>query len=464
MAAVSNDLLPDRMVDHHLRGTLSDELDARPPTDLSAPAIAACLTVVATDAERRLEDYWLADLARRHRASADRGTESHREVTAADFQLKCERHTEFTSYFVYGKVPEDFSSSQTLAELFPGLALGTLPGRLLHVCVVELQQVGKGYPNASLGQEQPRVASVVAGGAANVCSAYRVGQGGYTLFHVAPRDERPHVLGRIVQAVHEIESYRMMSMLALPLARDVLRAVSEGERQLAELSGHLVFGSRRSDDELLERLLALAAEVERSVALTQFRFSAAAAYYALVEKRIEDLCEVAANGEATIRRFLERRLAPAMRTCETASSRQQALSKRIHRAAMLLRTRVEIARHHEATSMLAALNQRLQLQLRLQQTVEGLSIVAMTYYGVALAAYLLRGLRAFWRGLELDVAVAVTAPLVAFIVWFAIRRIRRTGVPATRRAVSAAPTSPGSAGRRTSRAVPRPSAANAIWK
>ena len=394
--------------------------------------IAACLTVVTTEAERRLEDAWLAHFARSHRPSADRGADSHLEFTAPDFQLKCERHTEFTSYFVYGQVPEDFSSSQTLAELFPGIAWGSLPGRLLHLCIVELQQLGKGYPNASLGQEQPRVASVVASGAAIVCSAYQVCEGGYTLFHVAPRDQRPHVLGRVVQAVHEIESYRMMSMLALPLARDVIRAVSEGERQLTELSGHLVFGSRRSDDELLERLLALAAEVERSVELTQFRFSAAAAYYALVQKRIEDLCEVAANGEATIGRFLERRLAPAMRTCETAAARQQSLSKRIHRAAMLLRTRVEIARHHEATSMLAALNQRVHLQLRLQQTVEGLSIVAMTYYGVALAAYLLKGMRAFWPGLELDVAVAATAPLIAFIVWFAIRRIRRAGDSARR--------------------------------
>lgn len=425
MAAVSHDFVPDRMAEHHLRGALSDELDARPPTDLIAPAIAACLTVVTTEDERRLEDTWLAGFARSLRAGADRSAGSHLEFSGPDFQLKCERHTEFTSYFLYGRVPEDLSSSLTLAELFPGIGWGTLPGRLLHVCIVELQQVGKGYPNASLSQEQPRVASVVADGAAIVCSAYRVRQGGYTLFHVAPRDQRPQVLGRVVQTIHEIESYRMMSMLALPLARDVIRAVSEGERQLAELSGHLVFGSRRSDDDLLGRLLALAAEVERSIELTQFRFSAAAAYYALVRKRIEDLAEVAADGELTIGRFLERRLAPAMRTCETAVARHEALSERIHRAAMLLRTRVEIARHHEANSMLAALNQRVHLQLRLQQTVEGLSIVAMTYYGVALAAYLLKGMRGHWPGLDLDMAVAAATPLIALIVWLVIRRIRR---------------------------------------
>lgn len=425
MAAAPQDVLPDRLVEHHLSGVLNHELDARPPTDLASPALTVCLTVVTNDAERRLEPAWLADFARSHRADAERCTSSNALLEAGELRLKCERHAEFTSYFLYAPWPQDFTPTATLADLFPTVRWRTLPGRLLHTCAISVLPQRLESSRADPEHDDPRVAAAVANGAAIITSDYRVTSGGHMLFRVEARDVRRHVIGRVVQSIHEIESYRMMSLLALPLARDVARAVSEGERQLAELSGQLVFGSQRSDDELLDRLLTLAAEVERSVELTHFRFSAAAAYYAIVRKRIEDLRELPAGGEATIGEFLDRRLAPAMRTCESAAARQESLSARIQRAAMLLRTRVEIARHHEASSMLAALNRRLQLQLRLQQTVEGLSFVAMTYYGVALAAYLLKGMQVYWPGLSLDVAVSASAPVIACGVWFAIRRIKR---------------------------------------
>ena len=114
---------------------------------------------------------------------------------------------------------------------------------------------------------------------------------------------------------------------------------------------------------------------------TAYRFGAAAAYYRLVQQRVEDLREQRLAGFPPIREFMERRLAPAMATCQSVAARQTDLSTRIARRSALLRTRVDIELERQNQELLVQMNRRAKLQLRLQETVEGLSVVAITYYG-----------------------------------------------------------------------------------
>jgi uncharacterized membrane-anchored protein len=124
--------------------------------------------------------------------------------------------------------------------------------------------------------------------------------------------------------------------------------------------------------------------------------------------------------------FLQRRNAPAFRTCERMEANLASLAARLTRASGLLRTRIDVELAKQNNGLLGAMNERTQLQLRLQQTVEGLSIAAISYYVVGLVSFLLKGLKD--RGLlpvSTDVATALSVPAVVLAMAFVIRRIRR---------------------------------------
>jgi len=176
---------------------------------------------------------------------------------------------------------------------------------------------------------------------------------------------------------------------------------------------------------VLGRLTRLAAEIEQSVARTTFRFGAAAAYYRLVQQRIEELRELRLTGFPTIREFMERRLSPAINTCATIARRQEDLSARIARNSQLLRTRVEIELERQNQQLLAQMNRRAKLQLRLQETVEGLSVVAITYYGSQLVNYLTKGVKDLVTPLTPELVTAASIPLIATLVFLGLRRMRR---------------------------------------
>ncbi|MFZ4534143.1 MAG: DUF3422 family protein, partial [Alsobacter sp.] len=126
--------------------------------------------------------------------------------------------------------------------------------------------------------------------------------------------------------------------------------------------------------------------------------------------------------------FLSRRMAPAMRTCTMLEERQHQLSEKLSRAANLLRTRVDVEIERQNRDVLSAMNERTRLQLRLQQTVEGLSVAAISYYVVGLAAYVFKGLSDVGLlPVDAGTATAAAVPLAILGVWAVVRRIRRSG-------------------------------------
>jgi uncharacterized membrane-anchored protein len=177
---------------------------------------------------------------------------------------------------------------------------------------------------------------------------------------------------------------------------------------------------------LLRQLTQLAGRVESLYASTHARFSASAAYFELVQRRIEELHEHRLAGLQTIGEFMDRRLGPAMQTCAWAARRQQQLSERISRTSNLLRTRVEIEQQQSSKDLLDAMNRRQAVQLRLQSAVEGLSVAAITYYGAGLVGYLAKGGKeAGLLPLSPEVLVAVSIPLIALMVWSGLRKLHQ---------------------------------------
>jgi uncharacterized membrane-anchored protein len=261
-------------------------------------------------------------------------------------------------------------------------------------------------------------------GHTEVCTDFAIHADGYSRILVKPSDSvSARRLGRLVQRVLEIETYRMAALLGLPAARKAAVVLGTVEKELADLAKAIREARRDEEPLLLDRLTRLAGEVESEYAATHSRFSASKAYFELVDRRIHDLQEERLSGLLTIREFMERRLSPARSTCEWASRRQNALSERVSRVSNLLRTRVEIEQQQSNQLVLEAMNHRQGMQLKLQSTVEGLSVAAITYYITGLIAYLSKGAQKLGWPLSPELTAAAAIPVVALSVWWSLRRL-----------------------------------------
>jgi uncharacterized membrane-anchored protein len=238
----------------------------------------------------------------------------------------------------------------------------------------------------------------------------------------------------MLQRLFEIEAYRMLALLALPIARRQSPRIVEIEGALATLTDGIAQAQaqaleraadrQQQDESLLHELTRLAAEVESGLAASQFRFGACRAYFELVTRRIAELRETRLPGMQTYDEFMARRFTPAVDTCATVSQRLHDLSERVAQASSLLSTRVDITRERQNQALLASMDRRAKLQLRLQQTVEGLSVAAICYYVAGLVGYVAKALKAGGVPLNADLAVGISIPIVAVAVLAAVRRAR----------------------------------------
>ena len=273
---------------------------------------------------------------------------------------------------------------------------------------------------------QPVSGSEIADGAARVFTDFRL-HDGCTRFVLVDRALTERQAGRVLQRLFEIEAYRIMALLALPIARRQSARIVQIESALATLTDHIaraVDGLADQDEQLLHELTRLAAEVESGLAASQFRFGACRAYFELVTRRIEELRESRLPGVQTLEEFMARRFTPAVATCNTVSQRLHDLSERVSQASNLLSTRVDITRERQNQALLASMDKRARLQLRLQQTVEGLSVAAICYYVAGLVGYGAKALKAAGVPLNPDLIVGLTIPVVALAVVLAVRKAR----------------------------------------
>ncbi len=417
---------------HRWRERLAAELHARPPAPVASPARISRLALVTGEATAAAERGHLAALLGRFGVAGPPEDASHfsAEMPRAGWTLVWERHTEFSTYTVRvsGAAAEPFAES-ALARL-PGDWLAGLPGELLVAVELVLLAPEQAAPMAEdltrvFGGRAP-AGSLVSSGRAAVWTDFVLRDDGAVRMLVHDRGLTRGQSGRLVQRLLEIETYRMMALLALPLAREVAPKVTAMERRLAELATSLeTLQAIEGERAMLRDLSLLAGEVESLAAETPYRFGAARAYHALVVRRIAELREARIEGLTTIAEFMERRLTPAMRTCESVHERLENLSRRVTRTGDLLRTRVDVTLEQQNLELLASMNRRARLQLRLQQTVEGLSVAAITYYVVGLVGYAAAAGHVLGLPLAKEVVTALAIPITAFAVWRGLRRVRR---------------------------------------
>lgn len=410
------------------RLALADEVHARPPEPLETPSRATYVAVLVDAEEREPERQHVARLCARHDVAPPAPGVAQFSAQLGAVRLKWERHGEFSSFvfIVTGRSPQPFS--EPASALLPAGWLEAIPGRTVVAAHAKLVPGDPAAPDAAFLAEHFGgnivVGSSIGEGAGYAFTDFRIHGDGCSRFLLIDRGFTPRQAGRMMQRLFEIEAYRMLTLLALPIARRQSPRILAIEKALAGLTDGMARGDG-DDEALLHELTRLAAEVESGLAASQFRFGACRAYSELVSTRIAELRESRIAGLQTIEEFMARRFTPAVATCNTVSQRLRDLSERVAQASALLATRVGIAREKQNQSLLASMDRRAKLQLRLQQTVEGLSVAAIVYYVAGLVGYAAKAAKEAGLPVKPELAVGIALPLIAVAALMAIRRARR---------------------------------------
>ncbi len=416
---------------HPLRYTLANELHARPFPVAPLPSTVVFLAIKkpkeAVTRDRGEDMAHLINLLDRHGAQHPQPEATHYAGQIGRHWLKWEQHTEFVTYTAITPNVSDRAFNPADFEVFPPDWLMASPGqRVTSALIRVVEDEGDEAVKASLAQwfepESLAVARVLDDAAICACD-FRIDPAGHMrLAMFVKKGTGRRRTGRIVQRLCEIETYKAMSMLGFARVKQLMPRIGELDGQLTRLMGQMS-DETAHPDELLPDLLSTSIELESLSARCSFRFGATGAYEAIVNQRIEVLREQRFNGRQSFADFMMRRYDPAMRTVKSTERRLQALSDRAIRAGDLLRTRVDVERSAQNQALLESMDRRADLALRLQHTVEGLSVVAISYYAVSLVSYLLYPLTQ--TGISKGMLTAIVTMPVILAVWFGVRQIRK---------------------------------------
>ena len=412
---------------------LSNELHARPFPQVDAASQAVCLAFRPDpEADTGVLEAHLSALLWRNGAAPHTTGSPHYYGQVGRIDLKWERHTEFATYtFIAPRGGRDYFELAT--DMVPSDWLESLPGALITSCVVEVESMEESADEPAFVDKsvvpafvrESLAVSQVLDGTALIAGDFRVDAAGFVRFFLLARgDVGSARIGRITQRLIEIEIYKAMAMLALPEARAVSAKLAEMDTRISGIAAKMT--SETSDHNAnLDALLEISAELEALAARHSSRFSAAEAYGAIVDQRIDLLREERYRGRQTLREFMVRRFDPAMRTCTWTSQRMSAMATRASRAGDMLRTRIGVRREKQNARILESMNERAAQQLKLQETVEGLSVIAISYYAVGLLSYLV-GPMAAAVGVSGKWVTALLVVPVVLVVWWMVKRIRRS--------------------------------------
>lgn len=420
--------------EHPLRHQVTAELHARAYDPIRAPARVSYIASVCGERGSGRNLAHLKRLLEHYRLAVPESVGQHYAVDLGAIRFRWERHTEFVTYSFSKTGLFGHPFAQPILEELPQDWLRDLPGEV--VTAVSLALEANDTPErtndelVALFGGNPVIGCEVVGGAGCAWSDLRIHSDGFSRILLRDKGLSANQAGRLVRRILEVNAYRSMALLGLPLAREVTTSLTDADRRLVAVAARL--GEREqardgiSEERLLAELTTLAAEIEAVAARTNYRFEASRAYYRIVQQRLEQLRQGRIEGLQTFTEFLEARLAPAIATCDSIRERQQDLAERAARVTSLLRARVEVGLHDQNRRLLESMDRRARLQLRLQETVEGLSVIAISYYGVGLLGYLLKGVAA-GKGVPIDPGLAqgLAVPVVVAIAWFGLRHTKR---------------------------------------
>ena len=412
-----------RFKPHMQRAASLGEIHARPHPILDPPRVVLHYAFM-TEGGKSVDSAILGDLCRQRGESAPAPDSRFHELPWGPGKLWWERHSEFSTYAWNGPAPKQF---QGPVEHHPFGTAFSAPGTMISGTRVEVRSLTAA--NRKLLQHfdpESLCITVLDDQKTIIATDFRQDKDGMTVFLLLEHKLDAGRIGFLVKTLIDLDTYRTLAMLGLPLAQSLSVKMSKTELELARLTAAIRDANADQGQNLLEDITALAADLEADAAASLFRFSASRAYGEIVFERIRTIGKTGVPDAKELGAFLSNRLSPALRTCRSIEERQANLSRKLARAANLLRTRVDVEIEQQNRILLSSMNRRAKLQLRLQHTVEGLSVVAVSYYLVGLFYYLAQAVGPQLPGfLTPKLLTGMFVPIAVLLVWSLVRSIRR---------------------------------------
>ncbi|MGE7958293.1 DUF3422 domain-containing protein [Pseudomonas sp. NPDC089530] len=336
--------------------------------------------------------------------------------------LKWERHAEFLTLTLVVAAPDGEPSWTSLPAV---LAEKIEPHRAQLINSVQIVVRGEaGLDLAGYGFKDP-CGSSVGGGDAAVWSDFRLAEDGSNRLLFINRRLNAYRQGRMIRRLLEIETYRMMASLSLTTAKTLSAQLDAFDRTLVSLSERNAEANSGEARALLAAISSLSAQVVSSTAKTRHRFSAIQAYAQLVFERLGELRESHLGDCQRLGVFIERRFKPTVRYCAATEQRLEHLAKSVANLGDLLQARVQVEMEEQNSEILKSLNARADTQIKIQRAVEGLSIIAISYYLLSLLKLVYSGVHLLGVDIEPRQALLGMAPLAVAILALILVRIRK---------------------------------------
>ena len=418
------------ILEYQDRQALNTELNADVFEMLTAPAQISHLVLLSDRQYIDLERQLVTQLCERYNVAPPQDHSNVFSINMGDFNLRWERHTEYSIFMFYQIASFDVPFEYTVISLVPEEWLASLPGELLsatHIALDDRSRPKRSLTElASLFVTNTIIGSKVAAGSASVWSDNQIHNDGFGRILIHDETLRNRQAGRLVQRLLEIETYRILAMLPVPKIRQMVPQLAHFDQRLVELTAsNKNLDSVEDEQQLLDGLTKLSSDIERISAQTNHRFNASKVYYDIVKLRISELREERIEGLQMLQEFMEQHLSSAMSTCDIVHSKLETLSLRVARASALLRTRVDISMEAQIRDLLKSMDRRAHMQLRLQETVEGLSVVVLSYYLLGILGYGLKAGKASGMDINVDLITGMAIPVVVLGVFLIARTMRR---------------------------------------
>jgi uncharacterized membrane-anchored protein len=410
---------------HAERDAVLSELHARPFEAITSPCRAIRFAFLTDAAQMNANAEALTRYCAAHHLTDLSSAAKHRRIAFPGAILRWEQHSEFTTYtwLLENTAAKDSALPTVIASAMTEIGQ---PGP--HLVSIDLRVESGDTPDlAQLFDPSSLAASEVLGGHATIATDFQVDANGFVRFLLHNHGLTPVETGGLVLRILEIETYRCFALLGLPQAHRITPVIRNAEDRLTNIMTVMTNGGSglETNRELLDEITSLAARVEADAAIAGYRFAASAAYDDIVRQRLEVIGEKPLGGWPTLAEFLGRRLNPAMRTCQTLNTRMHDLNKKLTRAANLLRTRIDVEIEQQNRDLLAAMSERARMQLRLQQTVEGLSVAAISYYVASLLHYVFESVE-HYIPIDATVATGISIPFVVIVLAILLWRVKRS--------------------------------------
>jgi uncharacterized membrane-anchored protein len=440
-----------RPYDHPLRTVLHEEVHARPPVALWPRDRILNQAFLLKGSDRQQQIDWVNAISEQTKQPIDPNhgqTFRIIELRPAPQRviIKWELHGEFSSISAMIQqeqlITEAPIKSRIKLEGEVNQLLANLTIKPMHEAGgLRISAIDVAFENRALFMTADEVAHLFSGNTligstilsskkAQLWTDLQVNEDGYISFLVPHAGMGSRQAGRVARRITEVEIYRMASMLAFPVAKSLSGPLRNAEGELSELSKEISMAQSQEslathqDGEFLERISTLASKIEEWISEHGLRFTAAEAYSQLAAKNLEELIEAPLPGVQTLSEFMERRFTPAMSTCSWTQRRLRELSDRISRTTQILRTRIEFVNESQTQELLASMDRRAKIQLRLQETVEGVSVLVLTYYAVSLIIYMAKGAKELGLMVPAELIGGASAPIIAYAI-YALNKLRK---------------------------------------